>query len=67
MKTPKLVVMVLSLFALSVLATGCGRTISKKESTTVSNDGTVKTKETTVTEKPDGTIVKEETKKTTKP
>lgn len=45
---------------------GCDRTVSKTESTTVKSDGSVKSKETTVTPKPDGTTVKtEETKKTT--
>jgi hypothetical protein len=44
---------------------GCDREISKTESSSVSNDGTVKSKEKTVTQSPDGTITKkEETKKT---
>jgi hypothetical protein len=67
MKTPKLIVAALALLALSVVGAGCDRTLSKKESTTVNSDGTVKSRETTVTEKADGTIVKEDVKKTTKP
>jgi hypothetical protein len=53
--------------AVTALAfTGCDRTVSKNESTTVRSDGTVKSQETTVTQKADGTTVKtEETKKTT--
>ena len=61
---------VMSLLALSSLAVGCDRTISKTESSSVSSDGTVKSKEKTVTQNPDGTVTKtEETKKTspTKP
>jgi len=66
MKTAKLPLVVLSAFIISIVAGGCDRTVSKKESTSVSNDGTVKSKETTVTEKSDGTVVKkEETEKTT--
>lgn len=58
--------LLLSALTLSVVVTGCDRTISKTEKTSVSSDGTVKSKETTVTEKSDGTVVKkEETKKTT--
>jgi len=52
---------------LSLLITGCERTISKTEETHVSSDGTVKTKDKTVTENPDGTINRTETKKTEKP
>lgn len=52
--------------ALGFAFSGCDRTVSKTESTTVKSDGTVKSKETTVTQKADGTTVKtEETKKTT--
>jgi hypothetical protein len=66
MKTAKLPLVVLSALALCVVVGGCDRTISKKESTSTSSDGTVKSKETTVTEKSDGTVVKkEETTKTT--
>ncbi len=55
-----------SVLACSSLLVGCDRTISQKESTSVSSDGTVKTQEKTVTEKSDGTVIKtEETKKTT--
>jgi hypothetical protein len=55
-----------SMLAFSTLLVGCDRTISRKESTSVSSDGTVKSKEKTVTEKSDGTVEKkEETKKTT--
>jgi hypothetical protein len=51
--------------AFSSLLTGCDRTVSKTESTSVNSDGSVKTKEKTVTEKSDGTIEKkEETRKT---
>lgn len=66
MKTRKLPLVVLSALVLCMMAGGCDRTVSKKESNSVSSDGTVKSKETTVTEKSDGTVVKkEETTKTT--
>ena len=55
----------LSAVALALAVTGCDRTVSKSESTTVRSDGSVKSKETTVTQKADGSVVKtEETKKT---
>ena len=53
--------------ALSALATGCDRTISKTESEKVKSDGTVEKKEKSVTQSPDGTIKKEEKKSTEKP
>ena len=67
MKRNKIAILaVTTVLAFSSLLTGCDRTLSKTESTSVSSDGTVKSKEKTVTEKPDGTITKtEETKKTT--
>jgi hypothetical protein len=64
MKSPK-ILLVLAALAFSVFASGCDRTVSKSEKTSVGSDGTVKSKETTVTEKSDGTVVKkEETTKT---
>jgi major membrane immunogen (membrane-anchored lipoprotein) len=66
MKRKLIISAVASMLALSSLLVGCDRTIYKKESTSVSSDGTVKSKEKTVTEKSDGTVEKkEETKKTT--
>jgi hypothetical protein len=57
-----------SVFALSVLLVGCDRQVSTEKSTSVSNDGTVKSKEKTVTKSSDGTVTKtEESKKTTSP
>jgi hypothetical protein len=50
---------------MSLLLAGCDREVSRKESRSVSDDGTVKTKEKTVTESKDGTVTKkEETTKT---
>ena len=51
----------------SLLTVGCDREVSKTESTTVSNDGTVKKQEKTVTEGADGTVTKTEKKQTTNP
>jgi hypothetical protein len=59
--------MVASALTMSVLMVGCDQEVSKKESTSVSDDGTTKTKEKTVKESPDGTVKKEETKETKKP
>jgi uncharacterized lipoprotein NlpE involved in copper resistance len=54
--------------ALLFLLVGCDRQVSSDKTSTVSNDGTVKSKEKTVTQSPDGTVTKtEETKKTTPP
>jgi uncharacterized lipoprotein NlpE involved in copper resistance len=54
--------------ALSFLLIGCDRQVSSEKSTTVSNDGTVKTKDKNVTKSSDGTVTKtDETKKTTPP
>ncbi len=54
--------------ALAFLLVGCDREVSKTESRSVSDDGTVKSKEKTVTQSSDGTVTKtEETKKTTPP
>jgi hypothetical protein len=65
MKTCKYL-LTLTVLASGLAFTGCERTVSKQESTTIKSDGTVKTQETTVTQKADGTTVKtEETKKTT--
>ena len=50
----------MSVFALSVLLAGCGRQVSSDKSTTVSNDGTVKSPEKTVTKSADGTVTKTE-------
>jgi hypothetical protein len=66
MKILKFTLAVSSALALFTLTGGCDRTVSKKESTTVGSDGSVRSKETTVTEKADGTTVKkEESSKTT--
>lgn len=66
MNSPAKSLAVLLAAALSFGVVGCGRTLSKSESTTTSSDGTVRSKETTVTQKSDGTVVKEqETKKVT--
>jgi hypothetical protein len=65
MKRNITVLSIVVVMALSFLMVGCDRTVSKQESTTVSEDGTVKSKEKTVTESPDGTVTKkEETRKT---
>ena len=58
----------MSALALSFIVVGCARQVSSEKSSTVSNDGTVKTKEKTVTKSSDGTVTKtEDTKKTTPP
>jgi hypothetical protein len=58
----------MSALSLSFLLAGCDRQVSSEKSTTVSNDGTVKTKDSTVTKSADGTTTKtDETKKTTPP
>jgi len=57
----------MSAVALSVVALGCDRTVSKTESTTTTSDGTVKSKEKTVTQSPDGTVTKTEEHKETAP
>jgi hypothetical protein len=68
MKTSKIVLLAATAaLALSVLTTGCDRTISKTESEKVKSDGTVESKEKTVTQSPDGTVTKKEEKKTTTP
>jgi hypothetical protein len=68
MKTGKITLTaMISALALSVLAMGCDRTVSKTESEKVKSDGTVEKKEKSVTESPDGTIKKEEKKSTEKP
>jgi len=56
-----------SALGLTVLASGCARTISRTEETHISGNGTVTTKEKTVTQNPDGTINQTETRKTTRP
>jgi hypothetical protein len=57
-----------SALALSLLLVGCDREVSNTKSSTVSDDGTVKSKEKTVTQSPDGTVTKtEESTKTTPP
>ena len=54
--------------ALAFLLVGCDREVSSSKSSSVSNDGTVKSSEKTVTESKDGTVTKtEESKKTTPP
>ena len=58
----------MSAMALSFLLVGCDRKVSSEKTSTVSNDGTVKTKEKTVTQSSDGTVTKtDESKKTTPP
>jgi hypothetical protein len=58
----------MSALALSFLLAGCDRQVSSDKTTTVSDDGTVKSKDTTVTQAPDGTVTKtQETQKTTPP
>jgi hypothetical protein len=55
-----------SALALSFLLAGCDREVSNTKSSSVSNDGTVKSTEKTVTQSKDGTVTKtEESKKTT--
>ena len=58
----------MSALALSCLLVGCDRKVSTEKTSTVSNDGTVKSKDKTVTQSSDGTVTKtEDTKKTTPP
>jgi hypothetical protein len=57
-----------SALALSFLLVGCDKEVSNTKSSSVSNDGTVKSTEKTVTQSKDGTVTKtEESKKTTPP
>ena len=56
-----------SALALSFLFVGCDRQVSKTTSSSVSDDGTVKSKEKTVTQTPDGNVTKTEETKTTAP
>ena len=69
MKTHKIALLATTFaFALSVLAAGCDRTVSRTESEKVKSDGTVETKKKEITVSPDGTtnrVVEE--KKTTPP
>jgi len=53
--------------ALSFLVVGCDRTVSKTESSSTRDDGTVKSKENTVTKSADGTVTKTQESKTTRP
>ena len=58
----------MSALALSFLLVGCDREVSNSKSSSVSNDGTVKSTDKTVTQSKDGTVTKtEESKKTTPP
>ena len=47
------------------LLVGCDREVSDTKSSSVSNDGTVKSKEKTVTQTSDGTVTKTEESKST--
>ena len=68
MKTNKIVLLaVTSVFALSLLVTGCDRTVSKTETEKIKSDGSVETKEKSVTVSPDGTTNKTEIEKKTAP
>jgi hypothetical protein len=68
MKTGKMAVMAtISALALTVLTTGCDRTISETETEKVKSDGTVEKTEKRITESPDGTLKKEEKKSTDRP
>jgi hypothetical protein len=58
----------MSALALSFLLVGCDREVSNSKSSSVSNDGTVKSTDKTVTQSKDGTVTKtEESKKTIPP
>lgn len=46
--------------AVSISLTGCDRTTSSSEKTSVDRDGTVRKQEKTVTESADGTVTKKE-------
>jgi hypothetical protein len=59
--------LVLSALALSFMTVGCDQQVSKKTSTSVSSDGTVKSQEKTVTESADGTVTEILESKTTEP
>ncbi len=63
----RIAAMAACVLATSFLLVGCDREVSKQESSTVSNDGSVKTKEKTVTESKDGTVTKKEETKQTAP
>ena len=68
MKTHKNALFALmSAVALTFVAVGCERTVSKTESEKVSSDGTVESKEKTVTQSPDGTVTKTEEQKKSAP
>jgi hypothetical protein len=54
-----------SALALSSLLVGCNREVSDTKSSSVSDDGTVKSKEKTVTQTPEGTVTKTEESKST--
>jgi len=57
-----------SALALSFLLVGCDREVSSTKSSSVSDDGTVKSTDKTVSQSKDGTVTKtEESKKTTPP
>ena len=55
----------MSALALSFLLVGCDREVSNSKSSSVSNDGTVKSTEKTVTQSKDGTVTKTEESKST--
>ena len=59
--------MAASVMALPLWLSACDKEVSHTSTTSVKDDGTVKTKEKTVTESPDGTVTKEETQKTSTP
>ena len=66
MKNRKVVICVAtSVLALSFLLVGCDKPVSHTESSSASDDGTVKSKEKTVTKSQDGTVTKTEESKTT--
>ena len=68
MKRMAVMCVAMSALALSFLLVGCDREVSNSKSSSVSNDGTVKSTEKTVTQSKDGTVTKtEESKKTTPP
>ena len=67
MKTPHVLVALLSAAVLSLTVVGCSHTVSETKTTKVRSDGTMSSKETTVTQNADGTVTKkEETKKTSR-
>jgi hypothetical protein len=68
MKNPKSVLSIAaSALIFCFLLAGCAREVSHEKSTSVSDNGTVKSKEKTVTESSNGTTTKTEEKKTTSP